>query len=59
MVSVAFKTSGITRTIVIDILTGSFDRIEDTTGLLYKINFYCVYGKMFFLFESFLNSRRL
>ena len=37
----------------------SFDRIEHTTGLLHKINFYIVYGKMFYLIDSFLSSRRL
>ena len=37
----------------------SFDRIKHTTGLLHKIKFYIVYGKMFFLIDSFLSSRRL
>ena len=35
------------------------DRIEHATGLLYKIKFYIVYGKMFFLIDSFLSSIRL
>ena len=33
--------------------------IEHTTDLLHKVKFYCVYGKMFFLIESFLRSRFL
>ena len=39
--------------------TTAFDRIEHTTGLLHKIKFYIVYGKVFFLVDSFLSSRRL
>ena len=34
----------------------SLDRIEHTTGLVYKIKFHYFNGKMFFLIESFLNS---
>ena len=31
-----------------------FDRLGHTTGLLHKIKFYCVYGKIFFLLSQFL-----
>ena len=47
--------SGVNRTIF-------FDRIEHTPGLLHKIKFYCVYGKVLwlcFFSEMFLSSRRL
>ena len=37
----------------------SFDETAHTTGLLHKIKFYIVHGKMFFLIDSFLSSRRL
>ena len=36
-----------------------FDRMKHNTSLLHKIRFYCIYGKMFFLIESFLSSRRV
>ena len=32
----------------------SFDRIDHATGLLHKIMFYIVYGKMLFLLIHFL-----
>ena len=35
----------------------SLDRIEDITGLLHKIKFCCIYHKIFFLIEPFLNDR--
>ena len=31
-----------------------FDRLRRTTGVLHKIKFYCVYGKIFFLLSQFL-----
>ena len=37
----------------------SFAGIENTTGLLHKIKFYCVYGKKVFPFRVFLSSSRL
>ena len=49
---VTLYTSGATRTI----LQMSFDRLEHTSGLLVKNKFYCVYGKMFFFTESFLEE---
>ena len=55
---VALNTSGVTWTIVREI-SKSFDGIKHTTGLLHKINFYCVYGKIFFLTDSYLSSGRL
>ena len=45
------RISGVIRTIALDIL--NVDRIESTTCLLHKIKFYFVYGKRFFLIESF------
>ena len=57
-ISVGLNTSGVNHTITLDILK-SFDIKEHTTGLLHKINFYCVYSKIFFLIESFRSSRRL
>ena len=36
----------------------SFDGIEHTAGLLHKIKFCIVYGKMFFLIDSFLSNGR-
>ena len=55
---VALNTSGVTWTIVREI-SKSFDRIKHTTGLLHKINFYCVYGKIFFLTDWYLSSGKL
>ena len=55
---VALNTSGVTWTIVREI-SKSFDRIKHTTGLLHKINFYCVYGKIFFLADWYLSSGKL
>ena len=37
----------------------SFDRIEHTTGLLYKIKFYIIYSKMLFLIDSFYLDQSL
>ena len=37
----------------------SFDRTEHITGLLHKIKFYIVHGKMFLLIDSFHCSRRV
>ena len=37
----------------------SFDRTEHTTGLLHKIKFYVVYGKMFLLIDSFHCGRSI
>ena len=45
------NTSGVTRNIALDMF---FDMIEHAIGFPHKIIFYCVYGKMFFLTQSFL-----
>ena len=52
-ISVLRNTSGVTRTIAIDILT-SFDRIGHTTRLFHKINFFVFMVRCFFLFSYFL-----
>ena len=44
-------TFGVTWIIALDMF---LDRIGQTTGLLHKIKFYDVCGKMLFLIESFL-----
>ena len=36
-----------------------FEKVEHTTCLRHKIKFYCIYGKMFFLIELLISSRRL
>ena len=56
-ISEVLNTSGVTRNITLD--TMSFDTIGNTTGLLHKIKFCCVFGKIFFLTESFPSSRKL
>ena len=53
-ISVVLNTSRATGTIALDTL--SFHSIGHTTSCLYKVKFYCVYGKIF-LIESFLSSR--
>ena len=49
----ALNISVVPRTIAFDviILDVSFDRIERTTGLLHKLKFFIVYGKMVFLID--------
>ena len=44
---------GVSQTMALDILN-FFDGIEHTTGLFQKIQFYIVYGKMFFSLIYFL-----
>ena len=59
-ISVALNISGFTRTIVLDVLNFGYmmdnfiyDRMDNFIGLLLKIMFYCIYGKMFYLIKSF------
>ena len=53
---VAFKTSSVTGIVAFQ---KSLDRIQHTTGLLHKIKFYCVYGKIIILVETILSTRSL
>ena len=57
-ISMALNIFGASWTIALDILN-IFDKIEHTTDLLHKIKFYNVYGKMLFLIDSFLSTRKL
>ena len=57
-VFVALNIFGVFRTITLDILN-IFDGIEHTVGLFKKKLSFIVYGKMFFLIDLFLSSRRL
>ena len=54
----ALNIFGASWTIALDILN-IIDKIEHTTDLLHKIKFYNVYGKMLFLIDSFLSTRKL
>ena len=56
--SVELNNFEVTRTIVLDLLN-IFDRIGRTTGLPYKIKFYCVHVKIYLIIESFSCSGRL
>ena len=51
-ISVTLEIAGVSRTIILNV----FWQIEHNTGLLHKIKLYIVYGKIFFLINSFLSS---
>ena len=55
---VAFKTSSVTGIVAFDI-SKVFGQDTAYYGLLHKIKFYCVYGKIIILVETILSSRRL
>ena len=53
-ISAALNTYGVTRSISSWYSKWLLTGWSNTTGLLHKIKFYCVFGKMFFLMRHFL-----